>query len=222
MATDERSEGSPIVRRYHRIERAFAWLVAILAAIAAVAAVLSLPFAVGLLVAVGLLAVLRIPLFQRRITTRLETDADPEAVAADFGGSTPPMLVFQWGLADEAVPTADGARYEFSYLFGLRSLSMATDVRSVTAPADDASRVLELDVTAGGEPWARYRVSIRGREAGTVVDIEGVSTRRFGLRGLPQGLVAGYYYADALEVLGYTVADRTASLSVRSVRMADG
>lgn len=74
--------------------------------------------------------------------------------------------------------------YEFSYLFGLRSVSMTTKARS-RDPNGDAT-ALELDVSAGGEPWARYAVSVRDHGEGSVVEVELVSSRRFGLRRLPQ------------------------------------
>lgn len=88
---------------------------------------------------------------------------------------------------------------------------MTTEVRSRGPDGD----TLEIDVSAGGEPWARYAVSVRDRGEGAVVEGELVSSRRFGLRRLPQGLVADRYYADALAAQEYTVDDRTASFSMR-------
>lgn len=205
-----------VVGRYHRVERVVGWALAALAAIVALGALGMLSLGRGILVAAGILAALRIPVVHRRVTARLASDTDPATVAAMFAGATPPMLAFQWGLADEINSTDEGASYEFSYLFGLRSASMTTEVRS-RDPDGNVGYRLEVDVAVNGEPWARYTVSVRDRGEGSVVDLEGVSRRRFDLRRLPQGLVAGYYYADALAAQGYTVEDRTASLSIRDV-----
>lgn len=218
MSSIDRSEVPPtvrpVVRRYRRLERLSVWLVAALAGITAAAAIVVLPFVVGLLVAVCVLAALRVPVYHRQSTARLTTDADPAAVAAEFAGPTPPPLVFQWGIADEIRSTDRGGTYEFSYLFGLRSMSMTTEVRSRDSNGD-AAEALEMEVSAGGVPWARYAASVRDSGEETVVEVEVVSRRRFGLRRLPQGLVAGRYYADALAAQGYAVADRTSSFPVR-------
>ncbi|WP_114578907.1 hypothetical protein [Saliphagus sp. LR7] len=216
--TDDRREVppavGPVVRRYRRLERASGWALAIGAAVVAVVAILALPLGPGVLVAAVVLAALRVPVVRRRGTARLTTDADPAAVAAEFAGPTPPPLVFQWGVADEIRSTGGVATYEFSYLFGLRSVSMTVEVRS-RDPDGDADEALELEVSAGGMPWARYAVSVWDSGEGSVVEMAVVSSRRFGLRRLPQGLVAGRYYADALAAQGYAVADRTSSFSIR-------
>jgi hypothetical protein len=52
---------------------------------------------------------------------------------------------------------------------------------------------LEIVVTAGGRPWATYVVSIDERGGETVVDVALASDRRFGLRRLPQWLLARRY-----------------------------
>jgi hypothetical protein len=158
---------------------------------------------------VVLLALVRLPLFRSSGTTRLVTDAPPEQVRAEFAGATPPVLSFQWGPADSVRETADGAVYEFSYLFGLRSLTMA-----VTVAEGDTDGPLELAVTAGDRPWATYTVATdrSGRE--TSVDISWDSDRRFGLTRLPQWYLAERYREDALASQGYTVVERDAVLSV--------
>lgn len=141
------------------------------------------------------------------------TDADPGTVRADFAGATPPVLAFQWGIADDVRRSGDGGVDEISYLLGLRSTRVATEVRS--RPSDDVEPVdqFELLVTTGGEPWGTYAVSVDGRDGRTVVDIEVSSDRRFGLRRLPQWLIAERYREEALGVQGYTVVERDVNLS---------
>ncbi|GAB7008682.1 hypothetical protein JCM31271_06250 [Halorubrum trueperi] len=225
---------APLVRRYHRIERRAAWLIALAAAGAFLVAyaALSLWPALG----VALVIVARIPLFRRRGTTRLRTELSPEDVVSAFVSATPPILAFQWGVADEIRPDdGDGATYEFSYLFGLRSTAIDLDVDVVEGTAengdqavdDDPFAVIELEASAEGRPWGAYTVTIRDaaaadadrvegnsdrhsavRPGGTVVDVELEPTRRFDLRRIPQGLVAERYYADALAAQGYEVVAR--------------
>lgn len=177
-------EASTVARRYHRLERLVSGAVALL--VAAVAAFLRLPLLQALAVWVVVLAVVRVPVFRSNGAARLVTDAGPGTVRADFAGATPAVLAFQWGIADDVRRTGDGGVYEISYLFGLRSTRVATEVRS--RPSDDVEPVdeFELLVTAGGKPWGTYAVSVDGRDGRTVVDIEVASDRRFGLRRLPQ------------------------------------
>lgn len=70
--------------------------------------------------------------------------------------------------------TEDGGSYEVSDLFGLRSGTMATEIRPLPSDGD-----FELAVTADGQPWATYTVSIHNSDGTTVVAIEWVSDRRF-------------------------------------------
>jgi len=153
------------------------------------------------------------PVFRPSGAARLVTDADPDAVRADFERETPPPLVFQWGIADDVRSTDDGVTYEFSYLLGLRSTEMTVETRWNT-PDAGTDGDLELIVTVGGRPWATYTVSMQRDGDDTVVDVDWMSDRRFGLRRLPQRLVADRYRADALAVQGYRVADRETSLSL--------
>ncbi|WP_066413135.1 hypothetical protein [Halorubrum aethiopicum] len=243
-------EVASAVRRYHRVERAVSWLVALLVVAVAAAAFLSLDSLPAVLVAVGVVALVRIPLVSRSGRTRLVADADPSAVVAAFRSATPPVLAFQWAIADEINPDGedrDGAgggdesgerrgsddgpatraTYELSYLFGLRSISMAVEVRSpgigadgavtddtgAVTSGDDAVETLEVSATAGGRPWGTYHVSIREGDAGTIADIEMTTDRRFDLRSVPQTLVAERYVGAVLSAQGYRVVDRSVSWS---------
>lgn len=89
------------VRSYHRAERAVSWTLALLVAGAFLAAVAALSFWPGVAVAAVLVVALRLPVYRRSGTTRLRTDAPPEAVVRQFASERPPVLAFQWGIADE-------------------------------------------------------------------------------------------------------------------------
>ncbi|WP_424009015.1 hypothetical protein [Haloferax denitrificans] len=127
-----------------------------------------------------------------------------------FESATPPMLAFQWGVADDVRSTTEGAVYELSYLFGLRSVTVELETRLDTKDAD-----YQLVVTAGAHSWGTYDVTITASDSDeTVVDVEWVSNRRFGLNRLPQWLIAERYRSDAFAAQGYTVVDRSPSLSL--------
>lgn len=211
---DVPSDAATVAQRYHRLERPVDGLVALLVAGVVGAAVFFLPLVTGLLVALVAVALVRVPVFRSDGTVRLGADAEPAAVKADFESPTPPPLALQWGVADSVRSTADGSTYEFSYLFGLRSVEMETELRSTATGGDESTADLELAVTEGGTPWATYSVTVRDRETETVVDVEWTSERRFGLRRLPQWLVAERYRTDALAAQGYRIVDRDASLSL--------
>ena len=215
----------PIVRRCHRVERTINWLLALSVAAVAVTAVLSLPFLIGIVAALGLLVLMRLPLVRRRGNTRLETDADPETVRAEFESATPPMLVFQWGLVDADDVTVtnrpDGrvVEYDVSYLFGLRSVTMRVETVDHSSADPDAVNTddvdeLELLVTVDGTQWASYTVTIRSGDGRTAVDVSWTTDHRVDLRQLLQGLVARRYYPNALSALGYKTVLRDGSWSL--------
>ena len=207
------SEAVDVARRYRRLERPLSYAVALLVGLVVGAAFLLFSLIEAVLVGLAAGALVRVPVFRPSGAARLVTDADPDAVRVDFESGTPPPLAFQWGIADDVRSTDDGVTYEFSYLFGLCSTEMTVETRWNT-PDAGADGDVELVVTAGGRPWATYTVSIQRRGDDTAVDIEWASDRRFGLRRLPQQLVADRYRADALVVQGYRVADRETSLSL--------
>lgn len=159
-----------------------------------------------------LIAVARAPIIESRGTVRLRTDEDIESVFESFTGPTPPILVFQWGVADEIL-TGDGtATYRISYLFGLRSTEVSVGTR--TNRTSDSGRRIELEVTVGGQPWSTYVVTVDTRDDGTVVEYEYTAERRFGLRRLPQRIVAKRFRDEALEVQGYATVERDEQYAV--------
>lgn len=215
---------------YHRAERAASWALALLVVAAFLAAVAALSFWTGAAVALLLAVALRVPVFRRGGSVRLRTDAPPETVVEEFASATPPTLALQWGVADEVRRSADAtATYAFSYLFGLRSAAIDLEIDSgldvartggaATGDEGDVDRedpvpTVEIEGTARGRPWASYAVAVRGAaDGGSVVDAELRPTRRFDLRGLPQGWVADRYYGDALAAQGYEVVERSVSLT---------
>ena len=138
-----------VAERYRRYERPLSALVAVVVMLAFLATFLATSLVPAVAVAAAFLVVVRAPLFETRGTVRLETDASPEAVVDAFTGPTPPVLVFQWGIADAVSADGDAVTYEVSYLFGLRSVEVTVHARTAAA---DGERTVDLDVTANGEP----------------------------------------------------------------------
>jgi len=205
---DPPNEALAVAERYRRLERPLSAGFALLVAVGGVAVAFTfLPFLQAVVAALVLAAAVQLPVFGSGGTTRLRTDADPETVSESFAGPTPPVLAFQWGVADAVRRTDDGAVYDLSYLFGLRSVEMRVEPTTEVDP-------LELRVTADGAPWATYRVSVAGTDDGTVVDVTVDSDRRFGPNRVPQWFVAERYREAALAAQGYTVERRDHSLSV--------
>ena len=92
------------------------------------------------------------------------------------------------------------------------------EIETNSLPSDrknKPSKDFELTVTANGKAWGTYLVSIDERERKTAIDVEYESARKFGLRRLPQWLVAERYRDEALAVQGYTITERDFNLSVR-------
>jgi hypothetical protein len=96
-----------------------------------------------------------------------------------------------------------------SYLFGLRSTTV------VATPRADGD-VVTLDVTADEQPWATYEVSVWRDGDRTEAVVEWHSERRFGLRRLPQSLVARRYRAAALAAQGYETVRHEGRVRLRS------
>lgn len=206
-ATTVPGGAAAVARRYRRLERPVSGGVALLVGVVVAAAFLSLSFVNATVVAAVVLVVARVPVFRSDGRAELTTDADSETVRADFVGAMPPPLALQWGVADEVRATEDGAVYDLSYLFGLRSVTVAVETE---ANGED----VELAVTAAGRPWATYTASIADRDGETAVTVEWSSDRRFGLRRLPQWAVARRYRETVLTAQGYTVVERRANLGV--------
>lgn len=95
------------VTGYRRAERVVSWSLALLVSGAFLAAVAALSLWPGVAVGAVLVVALRLPVYRRSGTTRLRTDAPPEAVVRQFASGRPPVLAFQWGIADDV--RADGS-----------------------------------------------------------------------------------------------------------------
>jgi hypothetical protein len=203
---DPPADAVAVAERYARVERPVTVGVAVAIGVLGGAAVIALPLLWGLAVALGLLALARVPVFQSGGRTRLRTDADPATVREAFVGPTPPPLALQWGVADEVRVDGEDTVYDVSYLFGLRSVEMRVDAEAV----DDR---VELTVTTDGQAWGTYTARIEPTVDGTEITVEIDSDRKFGLRRLPQHLVARRDRDAATEVQGYEVVERSFSLS---------
>jgi hypothetical protein len=196
----------PAVERYRRFERAAAWGLTLSAALVAVLVYLSLPLVPGVAAAVLVLLALRVPVLRPSGSARLLSQADPEAVRAEFAGPTPPVLAFQWGVADSVRPTPDGAVYEVSSLFGL----LTSTVRVESHTAEDGT--VELEVIIGDRRTTTYAVDADAHRGGTAVDVRFETHRRFGLRRLPGLVVAGRFRSAVYDALGYTLLEDDRSL----------
>ncbi|KDS90794.1 hypothetical protein FK85_10015 [Halorubrum saccharovorum] len=237
VVPDDHEALAAAVDRYHRVELAVSWALALLVAGAFLAVVAAVSFWPGVAVAAVLAIALRVPIYRRRGSVRLRTEVSPGAVVREFASSRPPILAFQWGVADEVRdtggedgtatdrPTGTRAIYEFSYLLGLRSaaIDLETDVRADATPTGDERggsegdtvATLSIDAAIGDSLWGSYTVTVQETDDGdgTIVDVELLPTRRFDLRRLSQGRVAERYYAETLAAQGYEVFDRTVSLT---------
>ncbi|TSD16151.1 hypothetical protein DP107_03005 [Haloglomus irregulare] len=165
-------------------------------------------------VGVGLLALVRAPIIRLEGTVQLRTEETVGAVAAAFSGPTPPVLPFQWGIADEVTTDGSTATYQISYLFGMRTVEMT--VRTDTTTRDDGVHEVRVAVAANGAPWSTYTVTIDRHDDRTMVEYTYESDRRIGLRRLPQRRIAKRYRDSALRAQGYTVLDRTEEHGIRS------
>ena len=195
-----------VAEQYLRRERPVSALIAALVVAVFLGTYLAASLVPALVVAAVLLVVVRAPILRPQGTGRLRTDADIETVLESFTGPTPPVLVFQWGIADDVSSHDSSATYRLSYLFGLRTIEMT--VRTRTTTTQDSGYRVELDATANGQPWSTYTVTIHSRDDRTVVEYEYASNRRFGLRRVPQRYIADRYRDKALREQGYTVVHR--------------
>lgn len=199
-----------VAQRYLERERPLSVLVAVVVVSVFFGTYLAMSLLPAVAVGAVLVVVVRAPVLRPHGTVRLRSGDDPATVREAFAGPTPPVLAFQWGIADEVTGEDGTATYAVSYLFGLRSADFTVRTRpeSTTEGADE----VELDVSANGQQWATYTATIRDAGDGTVVDVEYDSDRRFGLRRLPQQLVARRYRDEALEAQGYAVVERDSRL----------
>lgn len=212
QSVDRPREARAVAKRYLRRERALSALIVVLAAAGFLGTFVATSLVPAVVVGGLLIVVARAPIVEARGTVWLRTDEDAESVVKSFTRATPPILAFQWGIADEIL-TGDGAvTYRLSYLFGLRSVEVTVETRTDRTP--DGGRRIELELTVGGQPWSTYVVTVDTRDGGTAVEYEYTAERRFDLRRIPQRLVAKRYRDEALEAQGYTVVERNEQYGV--------
>lgn len=205
---DRPREALDVAKRYLRRERPLNALVVVFVVSLFLGAYIATSLLPALVVAAALLVAARAPVLQSKGTVRLRTDDDVEAVAAEFSGPTPPVLGLQWGVADGVTIADDTVRYPVSYLFGLRSADVTVQTRTETTP--DGGYLVESEVTVNDRPWATYCSTITRANEETLVEVEYTSNVRFGLRRIPQQLVANRYRDAVLTAQGYTVVERDA------------
>ena len=211
---DPPEAATTVAEQYLRRERP----ASVLLSVAVAAVFLGTFFVTSLLpaiaVGIGLLALVRAPIIRLQGTVRLRSEESVSAVAAAFSGPTPPVLPFQWGIADEITTDGPTATYHISYLFGLRTVEMTVQTRTTTR--DDGVREVQLEVAANDNPWSTYTVTIDRHDDRTIIEYTYESNRRIGLRRLPQRRIAKRYRDSALRAQGYTVLDRTAEHGIRN------
>jgi len=203
---DPPEEALAVARRYLRRERPLSALVVVLVLSVFLGTFLLTSLLPALVAGAVLLVVVRVPVVRPSGTVRLHTDADVATVVDSFTGPTPPVLAFQWGVADQITADGDTATYRIPYLFGLRSVETTVRSRTDTTPTGD--RRVALDVAVNDQPWSTYTATVSRRNGRTVVEYEYTANRRLALRRLPQRIVAGRYRDEALTVQGYTVVER--------------
>jgi hypothetical protein len=211
-SVDRPREARAAAKRYLRRERPLSALIVVLAVAGFLGTFVATSLAPAVAVGVLLIVVVRAPVIEARGTVRLRTDEDAESVAESFRGLTPPILVFQWGIADEILTGDETVTYRLSYLFGLRSVEVTVETRTDRTPG--GGRRIELELTVGGQPWSTYVVTVDTRDDGTVVEYEYTADRRFGLRRIPQRIVAKRHRDEALEAQGYVVVERNEQYGV--------
>lgn len=214
MSSDDDTERPQAVLavadRYLRRERPLSALVPLFAVAGFLGTYLVTTLLPAVAVAAALIVAARAPLVRSGTSLRLHTDRDPAAVVDAFAGPTPPVFALQWGVADELSVEPEGATYHVSYLFGLRSAELTVRNRTDTTPEGDP--LVESELLMNGQSWATATTEIRAADDQTAVDVEYTSDRRFGLRRLPQLLVAKRYRDEALATQGYTVVERDGRL----------
>lgn len=205
-------EALTVAKRYLRRERPLNAFVVVLLVSLFLGTYLATSLLPAVVVAAILIIIARAPMLQSSGTVRLQTDDDPEAVVDAFTGPTPPVLAFQWGVADEVTTEDSTATYPISYLFGLRSAEVTVHTQTDTTP--DGDHRIELEIAVNDHPWATYTSMISAIDDHTIVDVEYTSNRRFGLRRIPQQFLVERYRDDALTAQGYTVVERDAHFGI--------
>lgn len=203
---DRPQEALAVAKRYLRRERPLSALVVVLAVVVFLGTFVATSLVPAVVVGTLLLIVARVPIIESHGTVRLRTDESAQSVVESFTGPTPPVLVFQWGIADEITTGDVAVGYRLSYLFGLRSVEVTVETKTSRTPAGDHR--VELNVTVDGQPWSTYVATVEPGDDGTVVEYEYTADRRFGLRRIPQRIVANRYRDEALNAQGYVVVSR--------------
>ena len=197
-----------VAKQYLRRERLLSGLVIVVVVSLFLLTYVTTSLLPAVVVAAVLVIIARAPILQSKGTVRLQTDMHLEAVVDAFTGATPPVLGLQWGVADDVTMEDGTPKYPTSYLLGLRSAEPSVHTRTVTTPTGDQQ--VELEILVNGKPWATYTARISDDDEHTTIDIEYTSERRFGLRRVPQQVLARRYRDAALSAQGYTVAERDA------------
>jgi hypothetical protein len=207
--TIERPEDAlRVAKRYLRRERLLSGIVIVLVVSLFLLTYVTMSLLPAVVLAAILVIIARAPILQSKGTVRLQTADDLETVVDEFTGPTPPVLGLQWGVADKVTIEDGTPTYPTSYLLGLRSAEPTVHARTVTTPNGDQQ--VELEILVNDNPWATYTARISDTDNLTIIDVEYTSDRRFGLRRVPQQLLARRYRDAVIMAQGYTVTERDA------------
>lgn len=195
-----------VAKQYLRRERLLSTLLVVVVMVVFLVTYLATSAVPATVVGALLVLITRAPLLQPHGTVRLRTEDGIDAVVSSFMSPTPPVLAFQWGIADAITRSNGAVTYQISYLLGLRSVEMTVYTQQTTTPGGEHR--MELEVTAADQSWATYTAVISQQNSQTHIEYEYTANRRFGLRRLPQRIVAARYRDAILAAQEYTVVER--------------
>lgn len=195
-----------VAEQYLGRERPLSALVVVLVVSVFLGTFLATSLLPAIIIGVASLILARAPIIQSCGTVHLRTDHSIDSILKSFTGPTPPVLVFQWGVADRVTSRENTATYCISYLFGLRSVEIT--VHTQTTTVENGTHQVELEVMENGRPWSTYTVTIYEQDDPASIKYEYTANRRFGLRRVPQRIIANRYRDTALTEQGYTVVER--------------
>ena len=206
QAVNRPQEAVTVAKRYLRRERLLSALVVVIVVIVFISTFVVISLVPAVVVGALLTVAARVPIIKPNGTVQLRTNEDSDSVVKSLTGPTPPVLVFQWGIADDITTRDKMVTYRLSYLFGLRSVEVTVNTQINQVPGED--RQVELELRVGDQPWSTYVVTVGTQNGQTIVEYEYTADRRFGLRRIPQRIIANRYRDEALESQGYVPVKR--------------
>ena len=220
MRKDLPPELSSVLRTYQRVELLLRGSIALFAAFLVIGMYWLGSFVGAILIALGIAALLRIPLIEPCTETRLWTEQSPEDVHATFAGPRPPVLAIQWGLADAIAHEGPGeTQYTFTPMFrrGTGTMIVTTTVHGATA----STGMCTIEAATTNHPWATLSIEWTEKEGGTIIDVIVHAERGFGLSYASQGIASYVLYDQILASQGLSITNRSVSFRPRNQKMRE-